>query len=188
METGACHWGATWFVGSYMVLSQQDCVSPHGIALLLLVLLHEVVTSLNARPFKSSPQIQVFIPYPQERNLIGPNEIKYLSLFQPVVAKCDGVKCFPITAKSNPQHLFIQSLIYLSTDNMWSMSTQRSHLGRVNSHMSCFTLKEIDFKKVDHVHRWIIKSMRNLEAISHEELFKILKLLVQKNMQLFTRK
>ena len=30
IETGACHWGATWFVGSYAVLSQQDCVSPCG--------------------------------------------------------------------------------------------------------------------------------------------------------------
>ena len=54
-EAGACHWGPTWFVGSYAVLSQQDCVSPCGTALLLLVQLHEAVTSLNARPFMSSP-------------------------------------------------------------------------------------------------------------------------------------
>lgn len=66
-----------------------------------------------------------------------------------------------------------------------SPTTWSSHSRRVNGHISGFPFKETqccshfmkDVKELDHVHEWITKSMRNLEALSHEELFKTLKLL-----------
>lgn len=42
-----------------------------------------------------------------------------------------------------------------------------------------------DIKKLDHVHGWITKSMRNLEALPQEELFRTLRLLVEKRENSF---
>lgn len=51
----------------------------------------------------------------------------------------------------------------------------------------CYSHFMKDNKELDHVHRWITKSTRNLEALSHEALFKTLKWLVQRRENSFSR-